>query len=176
MATAYVTLLFRESEERPFLSDLSNLMYDFELAHDLSVLVADPEYKAFRFSRFFYYRKGRPLKPEDRVRAARIRQASPLLLDLVIPCLGGLWILLQIIEKVQTWELSREKLRLELRRLQWEEEQRRADVLQIYQQQIDELLAERDAQDIADRVIQRLNENPNRLVDLDIDVVEEDDD
>ena len=43
-------------ENEPFLLDISGLLYDLELAHDLAVIVANQdEYPEYQFNRYFWF-------------------------------------------------------------------------------------------------------------------------
>ena len=92
---------------------------------------------------------------------------SPLVLEVVITSIGGIWVLLQIIEKVQNWPLNRQKLKLEVEKLR-EEKQLRYENL--------ELVAERRGavrQEL--NLIKHLNESPLMLEDIEIKILELDD-
>jgi hypothetical protein len=137
--TEYVmTIKFHEDNE-PYLLDISSMLYDLELTHDFAVIIANRNtYANYRFNRYFWYRKGRPVLKEHKIRALRIVKQSPLLLEVVIPSLGAIWILLQIFEKISNWDLNKEKLRLEVNKLRREEEaieQKRQPQIDIYQNQ-----------------------------------------
>ena len=157
-----------EENERPYMLDITSLFYDLELLHDLSVLSAEEEYYDFRFTHNFWYRKGRPLKNYHRLTAARITKESPLVLEVVIPSLCAIWVLLQLIEKIQNWELNREKLELEVKKLRREEEEHKQKVMDLYADQLDSYLWERGAKEFQDRIINRLSQNPISLRDLEI--------
>jgi hypothetical protein len=167
MAEYLLTMQFSE-EEKPFLLDITSLLYDLELAHDFGVLATEPEYRGYKFNRFFWYRHGRRIRSMHRVRAARIIKQSPLLLEIVIPSLGALWVLLQIIEKVSNWKLSREKLEFEVERLRWEQDERREKVRQRYADQLIQLAQDREANVIEQSLTKRLSEGSIRLVQFEV--------
>ena len=62
--------------------DVSNFLYDSLLLHDCIVL-ATGEYD-YNFGPQFYYRTGRPIRPEDRLRMRRLRHESPLLVETIV--------------------------------------------------------------------------------------------
>lgn len=64
------------------LEDVSNFFYDSLLLHDCVVL-ATGEYD-YNFGPQFYYRTGRPIRPEDRLRLRRLRHESPLLVETIV--------------------------------------------------------------------------------------------
>jgi len=96
--------LFFHEEEKPFLLDVSSLFYDFELLYDLSLMLCVEEYDSYRFSRAFWYRRGRPIKAEHKLRVAKIVKESPLTIELgiagFVAATGTMWIMIQIIEKI----------------------------------------------------------------------------
>lgn len=134
--TEYVmTIKFHEDKE-PYLLDISSMLYDLELTHDFSVIIANKEfYPNYHFNRYFWYRKGRPVLKQHRIRALRIVKESPLILEVVIPSLGAIWILLQIFEKISNWNLKKEKLRLEVNKLRREEETAKHEEIDVYSDQ-----------------------------------------
>ncbi len=166
--TQHLLSLEFEEEEEPLLLDITNLLYDLELAHDLGVLLTNKDYADYQFSRFFWYRNGRPVAKKHRLRAARIAKQSPLILQVVIPTLGAIWVLLQIIEKVHNWPLSRKKLELEVDKLTREREQYREQLKDQYGEQLRALMDERDAAAISESLTKRLSENPAKLARLEV--------
>lgn len=116
-------LVFSE-ERKPYLLDISSLLYDFELLHDYSLLICAEEYSEYKFSQRFWYRNGRPLRLSHRLRAAKIIKDSPLTVELIIAGVvassGALWTLAQIIGKITNWRLNRKKLKLEIEKLERE--------------------------------------------------------
>ncbi len=167
-------LYFGESQTSLLLS-LSSLLYDIELAHDLSVLLTYPEYRERPISaRFFFYRDGRRLSRAHRVRLSRISQQSPLFLELVVGGAAALWALLQIVDKVSNWKLNRQKLHLEIDNLNLEKAIRQRQLREEYE----EKLEQRHARGIEQRLVERLNSSEFRLVDIavqDVDRTDESD-
>ena len=113
--------------ETPTLFQVTNFLYDINLIYELSRLATDPRYQNFRFSRYAYFRDGRPLRDADRLRIIKLTQESPL--DLVLAgataggvVIGGIWGLVQIIEKVSNFRLNRQKLQEEVIKLRRENE------------------------------------------------------
>ena len=64
-------LVFSE-EKRPYLLDITSLLYDFELLHDFSLILWADDYSNYKFSRFFWYRNRRPIKTSHKIRAVKI--------------------------------------------------------------------------------------------------------
>nr|WP_320114046.1 hypothetical protein [uncultured Desulfuromonas sp.] len=162
-------------KEKVYLSDVSNLLYDFVLLHDFSVLISEPEYKNYSFTQYFFYRKGRPLKEEHKAIGHTIVKNSPLLLEVIIPSLGAAWVLLQIFEKVANFSLNREKLRLEVKKLRREHYEHISHSREEIVKELKVLLAEKHAENHLRQLINRLSENPIELRDLEIEEVEFDD-
>lgn len=164
---AKLTLAFRE-EERPFLLDISSLLYDFELLHDLSLILCAEEYIDYKFSRFFWFRNRRPIRKQHRLRASRITKESPLTVELILAGItvvsGALWALLQAIEKIRNWSLSREKLQREIEKLKSE----------IRLVELERKVREREADLVYDPLVKRLEDLPFKLADLKLEAVEED--
>ena len=160
---ARLKLVFSE-EERPFLLDISSILYDFELLHDFSLILSAEEYSNYSFSRYFWYRNGRPIKVDHRVRAARIVKESPLTVELIIAgttvATGALWVLLQATEKIQNWRLNREKLKLEVEKLRLDRQK--------LQLEIDQKAREREASHILNSLVARLEGIPIKLADIEI--------
>lgn len=155
-----VQFTFVESD-RPLLLSLSSLLYDIELAHDLSVLLTYPEYGERALAApFFFYRDGRPLLPAHRARTSLVSKQSPLFLEIVVGASAALWTLLQIIDKVSNWNLNREKLRLEIQKLQRENSIKRPELDEEYE----ERLQRRGAKQIEQRLIKRLDASEFKLV------------
>lgn len=152
--------------------DVSSLFYDFELLHDFSLILCVEDYQSYRFSHYFWYRYGRPIKTDHKLRVVRIVKESPLTIELVIAGIaagsGALWILIQAIEKIQNWGLNREKLKLEVEKLRMEN-----DKLQL---ELEQKTKERDAYYILDPLVRRLERIPMKLVDIEISVNEKDKD
>jgi hypothetical protein len=168
MAEFYLTLQFSEEEKNPFLLDVTSLMYDLELAHDLGVLLTEPEYRSFKFSsQFFRFRGGRRIGPTHRLRAVRIVKQSPLLLE-IASSVGGLCGLLQIIEKVSNWLLSREKLELEVDKLRRERDEHRDSIREKYIEQMGELGRSHEAARIEKNLVKRLSESSLKLTQVEI--------
>lgn len=154
-------------DKYPLLLDISSLMYDLVLAHDFGVIITEEEYSDYKFNQYFWYRQGRPIKPYHKIRASRIVKESPLVLEVIVASIGGLWVLLQIIEKVQNWPLNREKLKLEVEKLRAEKQLRHEEP---------KMLAERrKALREELNLIKRLNESPLMLEDVEIKIIELDD-
>lgn len=125
-------LLQCDDGEFPLLLDLSSFLYDLELAHDFGVIVSRSMDWPPTFDRFFWYRNGRRVSMSEKVRVSRVIKESPLILEVVLPSLTGLWILLQIIYKIQDRPLEREKLEREVARLRREDAIEREKTIELY--------------------------------------------
>lgn len=153
-------LEFKESKH-PLLLSLSSLLYDLELVHDLSVMLTYDEYAHNTLATpFFFYRKGRPLLPEHMARVARITKQSPLALEIIVAAVGGLWILVQTLEKVSNWSFDRQKLRLEVEKLRIENELKRLELDEKYEERSER----RNATQIQQQLVNRLEQSEFQLV------------
>jgi len=163
-----IRLVFNE-EKRPYLLDISSLLYDFELLHDFSLLLCAEDYSDYRFSRFFWYRKGRPLKANHKLRATRIIKESPLTVELIVSGVillsGAFWALVQAIEKISNWKLDKEKKRLEIEKLKRELSKANLDIEKA-RIELDQKVLERETFSILRSLIRRLESNPISLVDI----------
>jgi hypothetical protein len=170
-------LVFSE-EKKPYLLDISSLLYDFELMHDYSLLISS-EYPEYRFSQRFYYRNGRPIKQHHRLRAVKLIKESPLTVELIIAGVavssGALWTIIQIIDKITNWKLDRKKKRLEIEKLEMELEK---IPIKKKKRKIDfeEEIFRRKEFGIERSIIRRLETNPMKLenIELSLDTTESD--
>ena len=162
-------LIFKFSEGKPpLLRDVTNLLYDLDLAYEFGVLLTEREYRKFKFSQYFWFRKGRPISDEHRLQADRIALQSPLDLGVVAASLGGIWILLQIIERVQNWSMAREKLQLEVEKLRRESAAAHDEMINKYSDDFNELVRRREAGGISNRIVHRLDESDFKLKQLEL--------
>jgi len=157
------------SIEKPYLLDISSPFFDFELLHDFFLIVYADDYKYYKFNNYFWYRKGRPIKDEHRIKAIRIVKESPLTVELIMSTIVGLsgafWAIVQAIEKINNWRLNREKLKLEVEKLKnkikfYEEEKAKIE--------FEQKLLEREAWNIFDSLLRRLEANALKLKDMEI--------
>lgn len=161
--------LIFEGEKNPYLLDISSLFYDFVLLHDFSLLLYANEYDNYRFSRHFWYRKGRPLKKEHKLRAFKIIKESPLTVEMIL-CLvspGAIWAIVQAIGKIRNWKLDKEKLKLEVEKLRHEKNIQYYDE-QILKIEMENKLQEKECLTILNSILKRLEANPIKLKDMDL--------
>jgi len=156
-------LIFSE-EEKPFLLDITSLFYDFELSYDFSLMLCVEDYYDYRFSRNFWFRHGRPIKSEHRLRVVKIVKESPLTIESgiagFVASTSTIWILLQIIEKIQNWKLNREKLKLEVDKLKLEKDKLKLE--------LEQKAKEREGLYILEPLVRRIDQLPMKLADLEI--------
>lgn len=167
MAQHILTLSFKE-DERPYLQDVTDLLYNFEKLHDLSVVIAEEEYGSFRFSHNFLFRKGSPIKPKHKLKAVRIVKESPLIIEVAVASITGLGALIFMIEKIGNWDLTKEKLELEVRKLRREEEREKRAAIEVHSRTLEQLFHERGASKIFEDLSTRLSESPIVLQDIEI--------
>jgi hypothetical protein len=65
-----------EGEEPQFL-DVISFLYDWNLLYEIARLATDERYSDVRFTHYLFYRKGRPLRSEDRMRLEFLSHQSP---------------------------------------------------------------------------------------------------
>lgn len=156
-------LVFSE-KEKPYLLDISSLLYDFELLHDFSLILCMEDYIGYKLSRFFWYRNGRPIRADHKIRAVKIVKDSPFTVELALAAIpvisGAFWLLVQAMEKVHNWKLNREKLRQEVEKLRIEKEIKRIE--------LEQKIQERQASAILSSLVERFESNPIKLVDIEI--------
>lgn len=156
-------------ESYPDLLDVSSLLYDLELSHDYGVVLSEKEYQHYKFSRYFWYRNGRPIEGYHRVKAARIIKKSPLELTVVIASVGALWVLVQIIEKVANWPLNRKKLKLEVEKLALEiAEKKEVNLHRIIALAQEQRESREGARSVEGKLVQRLGESRLKLAEIEI--------
>ncbi len=157
-------LIFHEEEKQPYLIDVSSLLYDIELIHDLCLIIGAEDYSDYGFSRFFWYRNGRPIKQNHKLRAARIIKDSPLTIELLLTGIvafpTSLWLLIQAIDRISNFRLNRRKLELEIEKLQLEVNTKRTE--------LEQRLQEKKSLEIFEALFERFNNNPIKLEDLEL--------
>lgn len=161
-APQIVQLVFA-GPSRPSLSAVTSLLYDLELAHSLSTLLSQEKDETQRLVMpYFFYRSGHQLAEKREALVSRLTKASPLTIELVVAGIGGIWVLIQIIEKIATWEQVRQRLTLENRKLKYEAEIKRLEL----QEKYDARIKQRQAEQIQQELVTRLNRSDFRLTDL----------
>lgn len=167
-------LVFRE-EKKPYLIDVSSLLYDFELLHDYSLLMCAEEYDNYKFSQLFWFRRGRPLRPGHKLRAARIVKESPLTVELIIAGVvassGALWTIIQIASKIANWKLNKKKLESEIEKLK-KEIRKSPSEKEKSSFDLEEIVRKRRAFGIQGRLIRRFEDNPIKLDNIELSIEE----
>ena len=166
-ARAVIARFEFEEERYPLFLSVSSLFTDLLLTHDLAVLLSYPEYADYTFGSPFWTRRGRPIEPEHQLRTVTILKQSPLVLEILVSAVGGIWALTQICDKVANWKLNRRKLELEVGKLVQESAIRETE-LQQKQMALEESLARRDAIRIYEVLVARLNASEFKLTNLDL--------
>ena len=115
------TLLLYFEEEKPIAAlDLSSLIFDLNRIYVLALKNPDGDYGSVREFRNFG-RNSYRLSQDLRLNVARIRFESPGLIELASASVAGasaIWITVQTLEKLASWPLNRQKLRLEVMKLE----------------------------------------------------------
>jgi hypothetical protein len=155
------------------LLDLSGFLYDFNLLFEVGRLATDPRYEGVSLNRRdLWYRRGRPLAPEDRLYVERLRSESPIelitILGAVGASFGAIWVLVQAVEKISNFRLNRAKLRLEVEKLQRESERETQPMRVVHEEHIELLLHRRQAYPKIDNLTKRLADSPVEVRELDV--------
>lgn len=161
-------LVFEDGKE-PHFEDITSLFHDLELLYDFSLLLYADAYDTYRFSQYFWFRGGQPIKAEHKLRALRIVKESPLTVELIVAMFSpeAIWAFVQIIQKIGSWQLDREKLELEVERVRHENrilryKEREAEI------ELENRLLEREALHTQDRLLKRFEKNPIKLREMDL--------
>jgi hypothetical protein len=168
------------SEETfPTVLDVSSFLYDLNLLYEIARLATDPNYSKFRFSRFVYFRTGRPLKEQDRLRIQSLRQESPLALVAVLTAvpvaIGAVWGVVQIVEKIANAPLNRRKLKAEVEKLERENRETAESshaLIPDNDEEVRSVLRVREAEQLFDSVAGRLERSSVRVKELEIEIVQ----
>lgn len=157
------------------LLELSSFLYDISLLYNCVALSVISDYDNYYFSRYFWYHKERPLRPEHRLYLNKINQNSPLELEVVIPlaatAAGIFWLIIQAIEKIQKWELNREKLKLEVEKLRLEVEQKNVERFK-QDIELDNILEKQGAKKTFYRIVKRIEKRQLIAIDVEIKILE----
>jgi hypothetical protein len=176
---AQIRVLGQESEQ-PTLLDVSSFLYDFNLGYELARLATDPRYESFQFSHYALYRKGRPLKDDDRLRVISLSHQSPIDLNTILYgaplAIGAIWGVVQIVEKISNWRLNREKLQEEIKKLHREnaepqEISHEKMVAVLTEEECKMRIVQRKAEPLMDGVSRRLSISPVRIKEVEIHIV-----
>ena len=119
-----IELTLVTGEETPFLADLLNFLYDFNLFYEISRLGTDPKYGGFRPSPWMFTRNRRTLDPEDRLQLDVLLHESPTKLTARITATAAAVTAVGVLIRLPLVPLEYEKLHLEIRNLQLDYERR----------------------------------------------------
>ncbi len=163
LADRYIELTLKYTGDKTnYLLDTTSLLYDLELLYDLSVIITEPIYSDYRFSRFFWYRNARRIKPPHRLRTLRIIKDSPLELTCIIP-LGTF--LLTFLTLCLIYVDGNERLTREANKRLSEISKEKIDI-NARIAEIDREIQARGADDILERIGKNLKGNPNKLLEV----------
>ncbi|MCF8337915.1 MAG: hypothetical protein K9I74_08025 [Bacteroidales bacterium] len=104
-------------EKNIYSEDLISLLNSLEIINDLGVVSIFDKYKNIKNNKYFYYRSNRKIDSDQKLAIANINKSSPISVELIVGCVGALWILVQVIERINNWSLNRQKLKLEIENL-----------------------------------------------------------
>jgi len=175
----YFRIRLTGSEESfPSLLEVSSFLYDFNLLYEISRLATDPAYRDFKFSRFVFYRRGRPLEERDRLYLQSLSLGSPIVIvgvvTAVVTGIGGVWGIVQIVEKITNAPLNRRKLKAEVEKLERENQEAATlspDLMPEGEEEFRKVIRIREADHFYDNVAGRLERSSVRIKELEIEVV-----
>ena len=185
--------LIYNTEGKPSLSDLSALLYDYELLHDYLVLSTMEEYSEYTFPRYFWYRSRGPLAKEERMQIRTVHYGSPLIW---VPILVS-WVAVKIVQplvqisgEIADWPSDRRKAKAEAAIAQLTEIEKISDIeykqmrnkqlkLLIEQEEYKTEMTRMELEELQEqrelgkevtlrRITQRLSKNPYQLEDITI--------
>jgi hypothetical protein len=117
------TLQLLFEEEKPIAAlNLSSLIFDLNRIYVLALRISSGEHGSAREFRN-YGRNSYRLSKDLRLDVARIRFESPGLIELATASAAGasaIWFMVQTLERLTSWPLNRQKLRLEVMKLERE--------------------------------------------------------
>jgi hypothetical protein len=175
MAAIALRLNFKETRPVLTLLDFSSFLYDFTLLHDCAILAVLPNYKEYRFSQYFWYRKGRPLLPEHQLLVRKVSHQSPLLLETVLTATavtaGAVWAVVQAIDKIKNWRLNRQILTAQLDNLLIDRENKRTELqnnklqVRLKEIEIEQNLERNEGTHTFAQIVRRIEEHPFEATD-----------
>jgi hypothetical protein len=103
------------------LIDISGFLYNFNLVYEIARLATDRTYDRYAFSSASFYARGRPLRPDDRLRVVRLATESPLdlvaYLPAVLPAAGAVFAVTFAVTRVAREPIDLAKTVAEIRKL-----------------------------------------------------------
>lgn len=164
----------------PAVTDISYLLYDFNLLYEFSRIIVDPKYEGYKFSRYSGYRNAKRVLPDDRLEVETLRVESPFLLTAILiaapAAIGALWVLTQTLEKIVNFPINRDILKLQRDKLRRELQSPDADVSSAppeSETRLREQLRIREAEYYFGRVEEHLRASPIRVREIEITHVSE---
>jgi hypothetical protein len=173
-STGQIELTLRTDEQTPFLADLLNFLYDFNLFYEISRLGTDPKYEGFRPSPWMFTRKRRTLEPEDRLQVDLLSQESPTTLIARITCTAAAITALGTLVRLPLAALEYQKLQLEIRNLQLDYQKRAKELGHpISRPRRTEDVMQRSAEDALRRALNRMEQSPVRIEEVGVRLITE---
>lgn len=186
-----IAVVGRESDSVA-LFDVVNFLFDFNVAYEIGRLATDPNHESFRFSPYVFFRKGRPLRVDERLRLKTLNHGSPTKLVARLTAtslaIGSIWAIVQIYCKVVDHPVEHRRLIAEARKVELEVielEHRQRDSVAGPQQTnpifiprseddaFDRFLVERGAHQYFQQATNRLVISPVRIEDVEVRIVSE---
>ena len=151
----------------------NQLLLRLNLAYEIGRLATESRYADFKFTGALYYRKGRPLRRQDRLLVERVRRGSPfevlLVIGTVVGAGGGIFALAKALEKLVLLPAKRAEALAQARKVAAEADaaeltvamkrEERLDKHRARQEQFGRQLERREAGKFLNAVVERLSED-----------------
>ena len=172
--TDAIELTLLTEEETPFLTDVLNFLYDFNLFYEISRLGTDPKYGDFRPSPWMFTRNRRTLAPEDRLQLDVLLHESPPKLTARITATAVAITALGILVRLPLVPLEYEKLHLEIKNLRLDYERRAKELGQPVSpiREAEEVIQPR-AEHALRQTVGRLERSPVRIEEVGVKLITE---
>lgn len=149
--------------------ELSNLLHDFVLLYEVVTISAIGGKYISR------NRNNRCLKPDYQLYLGRINYNSPLSFEVIIPLaatMAGIpWLVIQALEKIQNWKLSKEKLKMEIEKLKLDIQQKKMESSK-QEIELDNLLFQSEKERIFKNIVRTIEKNKFRAIEIEITILE----
>ena len=134
----------------------------------MGVATVDQKYEKINLDKYFYYKSSRPIEINKKFTITEISKNSPIDITFILGSIGGLWVLVQVIDKIANWTLNREKLRLEVEKLKSENKLIRMDQEHEEAEYIEFIEEDVEIQRRISRIKSELSDNQMKLEEMEI--------
>jgi hypothetical protein len=171
-----ISIITEETGE-PFLIDVLNFLYDFNLYYEISRLGTDERYGAYKLSPWVFTRRRRTLESNDRLHLQILSHESPTKLVAWITCTAAAITALGTLVRLPLVPMEREKLRLDIKLLNLEYEKRAKELGHFVEPtgSIEPHVDQR-AQKPLGQTLKRIEKSPVRIEEVGVRLVPKEDD